>query len=146
MAFPSYPKPLKRGLASNEPGFQSISGDDQSSSGSVAGSGTEVSGYVESPIEKRCGTCEYLENGNLCTQETVLKDPELKDSSDGLKIVDPKNGCCSFWEATLASDLHRQKEPQPVKPNLENVAAGNKRAAQPEGMNEKPPRVRLTFY
>ncbi len=61
--------------------------------------GTEVSGYTEVPVEKRCGTCEYFVKGDLCKQKIVLKDPKVKtDKKTKLKKVDAENGCCSFWE------------------------------------------------
>ena len=61
--------------------------------------GTKVSGYTEVPIEKRCGTCEYIVNGKLCRQKIVLTDKKVKtDKSSGLKLVDAENGCCAFWE------------------------------------------------
>jgi len=60
--------------------------------------GTEVSGYTEVPVEKRCGTCEYFSNG-LCKQKIVLKDKKVKtDKKTGLKKVDAVNGCCTYWE------------------------------------------------
>lgn len=60
--------------------------------------GTEVSGYTEVPIEKRCGTCEYLVKGKLCKQKIVLTDKKIKtDKKSGFKIVDPVDGCCTFW-------------------------------------------------
>jgi hypothetical protein len=61
--------------------------------------GTKVSGYVESSVPKRCGTCEYIQDKNLCTQKDVLKDPEVKTCKEtGLKIVDAKDGCCNYWD------------------------------------------------
>lgn len=82
------------------------------------GSGTNVSGYVEDPTPKQCGTCEYLEQGKLCNQETVQTDPELEaDPVSGLKVVNPKDGCCSFWEAKSTG--------QPaVQPQQANQTAG----------------------
>jgi hypothetical protein len=63
------------------------------------GDGTKVAEYIETPVEKRCGTCEYLVGKNLCRQKVVLKDKEIKtDTKTGLKIIDPKDGCCRFWE------------------------------------------------
>lgn len=64
------------------------------------GSGTKVSGYVDIPVDKKCGTCEYLHNGSLCTQKNVLKDPEVPFAARSkFKKVSAENGCCSFWEA-----------------------------------------------
>lgn len=66
----------------------------------VHGSGTSVSGYIESPVAKKCGTCEYIKQDRLCNQKTVLKDKQIKtDIKSGLKIVNPQTGCCDFWEA-----------------------------------------------
>lgn len=65
----------------------------------VTGTGTRVSGYVDDPTPKRCNTCEYFKSPGLCKNARVLKDKEVKtDKKSGLKIVDPVNGCCSFWE------------------------------------------------
>jgi len=59
---------------------------------------TKVSGYIESPIAKMCGTCEYLTSPNRCRNKTVLSDPKLKKTEDGtLAIVDSVLGCCNFW-------------------------------------------------
>lgn len=66
---------------------------------SVHGGGTPLAEYIETPIEKRCGTCEYLVGKNLCKQKVVLKDSKIKtDPKSKLKIVNPKTGCCRFWE------------------------------------------------
>lgn len=63
------------------------------------GSGTKVSGYVESSIAKKCGTCEYIQQSRLCSQDTVLGDDEMEtDKGTGYKVVDPEKGCCDFWE------------------------------------------------
>jgi len=63
------------------------------------GSGTRVSGYVEDPTPKKCGTCEYLVKGRLCNNKTVLTDKQVKkDPKSKLKVVDPTIGCCDFWE------------------------------------------------
>ena len=63
------------------------------------GTGTKVSGYVESPVAKKCGTCEYLVNGNLCNNKVVLRDPQVPFARRSkLKRVDAEDGCCSFWE------------------------------------------------
>lgn len=62
-------------------------------------SGSTVSGYVESPVAKKCGTCEYLVNGDLCKNKVVAKDPKVKtDKASGLKTVCPEDGCCNEWE------------------------------------------------
>lgn len=61
--------------------------------------GTKVSGYTEVPVEKRCGTCEYLVKGKLCNHKIVLTDKKVKtDKKSGLKMVDPVDGCCTYWE------------------------------------------------
>jgi hypothetical protein len=63
------------------------------------GSGTKVSGYVESPVPKKCGTCVYLHNGSLCVQKTVLKDTEVPFARRSkFKKVDAETGCCDFWQ------------------------------------------------
>ncbi len=142
MAFPYHPKPVNPKWDGDEP----RSGRDQGTcgphgSGVPVGSGTEVSGYVESPVEKRCGTCEYLEGGKFCNQETVLKDPEVPDGSNGLKMVNPKDGCCSFWEAGnrpsrgQQNDLVNRPKTKPSLPKMERAQE-----------DEKSPRLRLTFY
>lgn len=60
---------------------------------------TKVSGYVKTPIMKACGTCEYLTDDRFCNQKTVQKDDELETDEDtGLKVVDPVEGCCDFWD------------------------------------------------
>ena len=75
-------------------------GEEAKEAKSAIGTGTKVSGYIESPVSKRCGTCEYLVGKNLCRQARVKRDPLVKtDKRTQLKIVDPKDGCCSFWEA-----------------------------------------------
>jgi len=62
------------------------------------GTGTKVSGYVESPIEKKCGTCTFLYNETLCTQKNVLLDKEVPFARRSkLKKVDAENGCCNYW-------------------------------------------------
>ena len=69
------------------------------------GSGTKISGYVDTPVAKKCGTCEYLHNGTLCTQKNVLKDPEVPFAARSkFKKVSAENGCCSFWEADADKD------------------------------------------
>jgi len=66
----------------------------------ATGSGTKVAGYVDTPVLKQCRFCEYFVGKNLCRQKTMLKDKQVKtDARTKLKIVDPVNGCCSFWEA-----------------------------------------------
>ena len=60
--------------------------------------GTKTSGYTDTEVPKECGTCKYIQNGHLCSNKRVLKDKQVKtDKESGLKIVDPENGCCSFW-------------------------------------------------
>jgi hypothetical protein len=106
----------------------------EADAGQAAGSGTEISGYVESPVEKRCGTCEYLVGGKFCKQEKVREDPEVRDGEEGLKRVDAKNGCCSFWEAA--------REQAPETPAPATVDQRNERKQH----EERVPKVRLTFY
>lgn len=43
-------------------------------------------GYVESPISKQCGTCEYFAKPNICLLPLDIP-------------VDAAKGCCNFWEA-----------------------------------------------
>jgi hypothetical protein len=62
-------------------------------------SGTTVSGYIESTVARKCGTCEYYSKGH-CNQKDVMKDPKVKmDTKTQTKIVEPELGCCNFWEA-----------------------------------------------
>jgi hypothetical protein len=87
---------------------QQIDQGDMDASGAATqaafGSGTAVSGYVESPTDKKCGTCSYLQDGASCNHETVQKDAELpNDPVNGLKQVEPEDGCCSFWEEGKAA-------------------------------------------
>jgi len=59
---------------------------------------TKVSGYVDTPIPKKCGTCEYLVDGKYCRNSTVRTDPQVKtDSSTGRKLVSAADGCCNEW-------------------------------------------------
>lgn len=59
---------------------------------------TKVSGYVDTPIPKKCGTCEYLVKQTLCRQHRVQRDTQmLTDKLTGFKIVDAQNGCCNYW-------------------------------------------------
>ena len=158
MGFPYHPRPMKAGWNKGELHSSNMNseGTDQGwrdstphGSGAAAGSGTEVSGYVESPVEKRCGTCEYLENGKFCNQETVLKDPEVQNSSNGLKIVDPKNGCCSFWEADETGSRQQSHEAldQPKdKPRTGATSLKPASERRREGSDEKAPKLRMTFY
>ena len=146
MAFPYQSKPLNWDRASGGAISGSSSLGHRDPGAEEARSGTEVSGYVESPIEKRCGTCEYLKNGNLCRQETVLQDPEVPDDGDGLKVVDSENGCCNFWEAKSVGDVHSQREAQSGRPGEPNASAVGKRGTEAEEPGERPARVRLTFY
>lgn len=75
-------------------------GEEAKEAKKATGSGTKVSGYVDTPVPKKCGSCEYRVGKNLCRQATVKKDPMVKtDKRTGLKIVDFQDGCCSFWEA-----------------------------------------------
>ena len=61
---------------------------------------TKVSGYIESPIAKMCGTCEYLQGRDLCSNKVVMADPQVRSADEhGLKIIDPVLGCCNEWES-----------------------------------------------
>ena len=63
------------------------------------GSGTAVSGYVEYETPKECRRCEYFEGKNLCNNRVVRRDSKVKtDKKSGLKIVQPKWGCCDHFE------------------------------------------------
>lgn len=65
------------------------------------GSGTKVSGYVVSPVPKKCGTCRFLHNSTLCTQKDVLKDPQVPFARRSkFKQVDAEDGCCDYWQAS----------------------------------------------
>lgn len=60
---------------------------------------TTTSGYVDTPVPKRCGTCEYIQGKKFCTNKTVLKDKQIKtDPDNGLKVISAANGCCNEWE------------------------------------------------
>ena len=60
---------------------------------------TKVSGYVDTPIAKKCGTCEYLSHDRTqCDNKVVAKDTEVKTGKNGLKNVSAENGCCNEWE------------------------------------------------
>lgn len=75
------------------------------SKSSVHGEGTRVAEYIETPITKQCGTCEYLVDENLCKNKVVRKDDQIKtDAETGLKIIDPVLGCCRFWEQSDEDD------------------------------------------
>ena len=68
-------------------------------SGEVHGEGTRVSEYIETPVRIHCASCSYLVGKNLCRNKIVAKDKEVKtDKKTGLKIIDPVEGCCRFWE------------------------------------------------
>lgn len=65
---------------------------------SVRVKATKVSGYVDTSIPKKCGTCEYLSHDRTeCNNKIVCRDPELKSAGDGLKKVSAENGCCNEW-------------------------------------------------
>lgn len=71
---------------------------------------TKVSGYIESPIAKMCGTCEYLEGTRFCNNKTVLTDKELPDAdSKDLKIIDPVLGCCNLWSPDYELESDEQQ-------------------------------------
>jgi len=75
-------------------------GEEAKEAKKATGSGTKIAGYVDTPVPKKCGSCEYRVGSNLCRQKTMLKDKQVKtDSRTKLKIVDFQDGCCSFWEA-----------------------------------------------
>lgn len=59
---------------------------------------TKVAGYVQTPIAKKCGTCEYFSKG-LCKNSIVARDKQVPTDKDGMKMVDGENGCCNQWEA-----------------------------------------------
>jgi hypothetical protein len=60
---------------------------------------TKLSGYVDTPILKKCGTCKHLSGDRKhCNEPTVMKDPQVKaDPKTGLKLVNAMNGCCNEW-------------------------------------------------
>lgn len=60
---------------------------------------TKISGYVDTPIAKKCATCKYLVDGQFCRNSTVQKDPQVKtDAKTGRKIVSASDGCCNEWD------------------------------------------------
>lgn len=61
---------------------------------------TKVSGYVDTPIAKKCGTCKHLSDDRKhCDQKVVMHDPEVKtDPKTKTKEVCADNGCCNEWE------------------------------------------------
>lgn len=61
---------------------------------------TRVAGYVDTPIAKKCGTCQHLSDDRKhCNQSTVMQDPQIKtDPVTKTKIVCAQNGCCNEWE------------------------------------------------
>ena len=64
------------------------------------GEGTRVAEYIESKYPRQCNACEYFQKPNLCGQKVMRTDRQVKtDKKTGLKIVDPVNGCCRFWES-----------------------------------------------
>lgn len=82
-----------------------LSGEEKKESSRPIGTGTKVAGYVDTPVPKKCGTCEYLINGNLCKNARVLKDPQVPFAKRSkLKKVNAENGCCSFWEPENSED------------------------------------------
>lgn len=64
---------------------------------------TKISGYVDTPIDKRCGTCNYLKQGRICVNKVVAKDDEVP-TAGGKKIVNARNGCCDEWKPPEAKD------------------------------------------
>src|SRR5215471_21424 len=119
MDFPHHPGSLTTSQHDKITDDSADSGWREADSDQAVGSGTKVSGYIESPVEKRCGTCEYLVGGRFCRQQTVLDDPEVPDGEEGMKLVDAKNGCCSFWEAV--------EKRAPGRPSPATVDRGNER-------------------
>lgn len=76
-----------------------------------SGYSTEPTGYVDNPIPKQCGTCEYFRklgaHSGSCGQEDILGDPALlTDESSGRKFVSPVSGCCNFWEPAAKQPLN----------------------------------------
>ena len=60
---------------------------------------TKVSGYTESPIAKQCGTCKYITaDKKQCGNAHVIKDPDIPEGPNGLKMVSASNGLCKEWE------------------------------------------------
>jgi len=57
---------------------------------------TKVSGYVDTPIVKKCGTCEFLKDRRICVNKVVKGDEQVPEAA-GQKIVNPENGCCNEW-------------------------------------------------
>lgn len=71
------------------------------------GSGTRASGYIETPVPRACKYCKYIKKGTLCSKPAVQKDTQIQtDVVSGLKIIDPDNGCCNYFEV---SDDARKK-------------------------------------
>ena len=67
----------------------------------IAASGTSVSGYIESDVAKRCGTCEYYVKDGMCNNKVVLRDPKVpKAATSEYKKVNARTGCCDEWEAS----------------------------------------------
>lgn len=59
---------------------------------------TKVSGYVNTAIPKKCGTCHYLSHNHTeCSNKIVNKDPEVPNGPT-FKKVSAENGCCNEWE------------------------------------------------
>ena len=62
---------------------------------------TKVSGYVDTPVPKKCGTCVFLHNKSLCTNKTVMQDPEVPSARRSkFKKVDAEDGCCNEWQTS----------------------------------------------
>jgi hypothetical protein len=61
---------------------------------------TKVSGYVDTPIPKKCGTCKHISDDRKhCDQKTVMQDSQIKtDPATKTKIVCAQNGCCNEWQ------------------------------------------------
>lgn len=75
-----------------------------------SGHGTPLSGYIESPVPRTCGLCEYKVGTQLCNNRQVLRDPRVpKDIHSGLKIIDPVYGCCDEWVASKQADKRAAK-------------------------------------
>lgn len=67
------------------------------------GGGTPLAEYMgpeAGPFD--CEHCKHFEDGGLCNQPTVIKDPDLKKRK-GKAIVDAK-GCCRFFQPEKAEE------------------------------------------
>jgi hypothetical protein len=69
---------------------------------------TKVSGYVDTPIAKKCGTCRYLEAGKFCRNGEVEKDKQVPTDASGRKLVSAADGCCNEWNPGAPAGRSRQ--------------------------------------